>query len=66
MRPLFLSGVRTFQRRCSELLSLLAIDGSVASEACQVPEDDAVAQALNVFKSEAACSADVGKMRSCP
>lgn len=66
MRPLFELGVRTFQRRCSELLTLLAIDGPVASAACKVPEADAIALAYAAFKPEAECSANVGTIRSCP
>jgi predicted acylesterase/phospholipase RssA len=66
MRPLFELGVKTFQRRCRELLTLLAIDGPVASAACLVSEEDAVAQARNAYKPEAGCLADVAKMRSCP
>jgi predicted acylesterase/phospholipase RssA len=66
MRPLFELGVRTFQRRCREVLNLLAIDGPVAGAACDLSEDDAVARARLAFKPEAACSAGVGEIRSCP
>jgi predicted acylesterase/phospholipase RssA len=53
MRPLFSLGVSTFQRRCLEMLDLLAIDGPVARAACA--EQDAPARVARRFRSLDQC-----------
>ncbi|HET9597210.1 MAG TPA: patatin-like phospholipase family protein, partial [Anaeromyxobacteraceae bacterium] len=66
MRPLFLLGVTTFQRRCREVLSLLSIAGPVADAACALPEADAAARAGAAFAPLDGCLARVDELRTCP
>ena len=49
MRPLFVSGVGTFQKRCREFTNLLEIHGSIAKKACDEPYPDVVARAQKSF-----------------
>jgi predicted acylesterase/phospholipase RssA len=65
MRPLFLEGVRTFQRRCFEVLRLLGVEGQVAQGQCALDAEQAVASAEHHFKPELACTADKPRMRTC-
>jgi predicted acylesterase/phospholipase RssA len=66
MRPLFLLGVTTFQRRCREVLGLLSVAGPVADSACALPEPEAVARASAAFRPLEACLAGVDEQRTCP
>jgi predicted acylesterase/phospholipase RssA len=66
MRPLFLEGVRTFQRRCYEVLRLFSIEGAVAQGQCALDPEAVVEDAKGKFKSEEACTAQKPTLRTCP
>jgi predicted acylesterase/phospholipase RssA len=53
MRPLFLLGVSTFQRRCREMLELYAIQGAVAEAACA--DQNVPARVERQFENIAKC-----------
>jgi predicted acylesterase/phospholipase RssA len=65
MRPLFLTGVRTFQRRCKEILGLYEVRGSIADAACAEPQDQVVTRAESRFRAIGECTTGKPAMRSC-
>jgi len=65
MRPLFLEGVRTFQRRCFEVLRLLGIEGQVAQGQCTLDAEKVVASTSERFKPEQSCTANKPQVRTC-
>jgi len=62
-QPLFIEGVKTFQARCDEILDVLDIRGTVASDACRDP--NAVASAEMLLTPPAKCTAGKEALRSC-
>jgi hypothetical protein len=62
-QPLFLAGVKAFQDRCDEILSLLDIRGSVARSSCR--ETDAVDKTKALLKPPAQCTAGKESLRTC-
>lgn len=67
MRPLFASGVETFQKRCREFTGLLEIHGSIAKKACDEPVADVVARAQKSFTQPVeACTTGKPAKRTCP
>ncbi|MHB8874431.1 MAG: patatin-like phospholipase family protein [Myxococcaceae bacterium] len=65
MRPLFLSGVETFQSRCAEFLGLFEIDGDIAEKACAEPVAAVRARADQSFADEKSCTASKPPQRTC-
>jgi hypothetical protein len=65
MRPLFESGVETFQKRCAEILDLFGIYGDIATGACAEPVPAVVARARAAYASEASCTDGKPARRTC-
>ena len=65
MRPLFESGVETFQKRCAEILDLFAIYGDIATAACAEPVPVVVARAKAAYAPEASCTDGKPARRTC-
>jgi predicted acylesterase/phospholipase RssA len=65
MRPLFESGVATFQERCAELLDLFSIYGDIATDACAEPVANVVARAKAAYAPEASCTQSKPARRTC-
>jgi predicted acylesterase/phospholipase RssA len=66
MRPLFESGITTFQSRCRELTELLAMRGTVVDNACREAPAAVVQRARAKYTPIAACTDDKPERRTCP
>ncbi len=60
MRPLFLKGVETFQKRCKEILDLFEVKGTIAGAACSEVVDASAA-----FRPVDQCTANKPSLRDC-
>ncbi|AGC42639.1 patatin-like phospholipase family protein [Myxococcus stipitatus DSM 14675] len=65
MRPLFKDGVKTLQQRCSEVLRLFEIHGTLAQEECARSVDEVVQEAESLFAPEGQCTGGKPSQRSC-
>lgn len=65
MRRLFELGAVTFQRRCREILDLLAIGGPVARGACAASEDEVTGRARALYQPIDRCTQGKPEMRKC-
>jgi predicted acylesterase/phospholipase RssA len=65
MRRLFELGAATFQRRCPEILNLLAIGGEVARGACRASSDEVTARARAIYRPIEQCTQGKPEIRKC-
>lgn len=65
MRRLFELGAATFQRRCPEILDLLAIGGPVARGACRASADEVTARARAIYRPIEECTQGKPEIRTC-
>lgn len=66
MRPLFESGITTFQSRCREFTELLSMRGAVVDNACREAPAAVVQRAQASYTPIAACTDDKPQRRTCP
>jgi predicted acylesterase/phospholipase RssA len=66
MRPLFESGITTFQSRCREFTELLSMHGAVVDDACRETPLAVVQRARAKYTPIATCTGDKPKRRTCP
>jgi predicted acylesterase/phospholipase RssA len=66
MRPLFESGLTTFQSRCREFTELLSIRGTVVENACRETPAAVVQRVQAKYTAIATCTDGKPKRRTCP
>ncbi|WP_375756156.1 patatin-like phospholipase family protein [Corallococcus exercitus] len=65
MQPLFVAGVESLQKRCTEVLSLFGIQGTLAARECARPLVEVADEARESLPSVAQCRADKPARRTC-
>ncbi|RKH60672.1 patatin-like phospholipase family protein [Corallococcus aberystwythensis] len=65
MQPLFVAGVESMQKRCTEVLSLFDIQGTLAAKECARQLVEVADEAREALPSVAQCRADKPARRTC-
>jgi predicted acylesterase/phospholipase RssA len=65
MQPLFVSGVESLQKRCSEVLTLFGIQGTLAARECARQVVEVADEAREALPSVAQCREDKPARRNC-